>query len=184
MNPRTAQAAGAETILVVEHEIMTRILICQYLRHCGYRVYEAAHADEAVVVLQRDDLAVDLVLSDTDMPGSMGAFALARWIRRNKPGLAVILVGSPARAAQIAGDLCESGPLLGKPYEPQVLLDRIRRLIGGSGLGGSRAGRARDLHGERVADDPRRREIAESTAGAADVDAGNEPSRQELLCDR
>jgi CheY-like chemotaxis protein len=41
-----------ETVLVVEDEILVRTAIAEYLRHCGYRVVEAASADEAMTVLQ------------------------------------------------------------------------------------------------------------------------------------
>jgi DNA-binding response OmpR family regulator len=129
MTPNAPKHGEAETILVVEDEIMVRMLICDYLRQCGYRVIEAASADEAVVVLQQAEPVIDLVLSDTEMPGAMDGFGLAQWVRENKPGLTVILVGSPARAAAVAGELCESGPMLAKPYDPQILLNRIRRLL-------------------------------------------------------
>jgi CheY-like chemotaxis protein len=118
-----------ETILVVEDEVLVRMVICDYLRDCGYRVIEAAGADEAMLVLQQDDPAIDAVLSDVEMPGAMDGFALAQWIRRHRPGLDVILVGNPQRAAQAAADLCERGPTLAKPYEPRAVVDRIRRLL-------------------------------------------------------
>jgi DNA-binding response OmpR family regulator len=117
------------TILVVEDEVLVRMVICEYLRDCGYRVIEAADADEAMLVLQQDDLAIDAVLSDVEMPGSMDGFGLARWIRLHRTGLDVILVGNPRRAAQAAADLCEQGPTLAKPYEPQAVVARIQRLL-------------------------------------------------------
>jgi len=118
-----------ETILVVEDEVLVRMVISDYLRDCGYRVIEAANADEALVVLEQHDLSVDAVLSDVEMPGAMDGFALARWIRQHRPGLDVVLVGSPDRAAAAAADLCEAGPALAKPYEPHAVVDRIRRLL-------------------------------------------------------
>jgi CheY-like chemotaxis protein len=118
-----------ETILVVEDEVLVRMVICEYLRDCGYRVIEAASADEAMLVLRQDDLAIDAVLSDVEMPGSMDGFALAQWIRLHRPGLNVVLVGNPQRAAQVAADLCEQGPTLAKPYEPQAVVARIQRLL-------------------------------------------------------
>lgn len=133
MSPKP-KLAETETVLVVEHEVMVRMLVSEYLRQCGYKVIEAANADEAIVVLQHPDLTIDLVLSDTEMPGAMDGFALAHWVRQNKPGLTVILVGSPARAAAVAGELCESGPMLSKPYEPQILLNQIKRLLARPGL--------------------------------------------------
>jgi CheY-like chemotaxis protein len=116
-----------DTVLVVEDEIFIRMAISEYLRSCGYKVIEAASGDEALVVLQHPEIRVDVVFSDIEMPGATDGFALARWIRANRPALDVILVGSPPRAADAAAELCESGPYP-KPYEPQVLVDHIRRL--------------------------------------------------------
>jgi len=58
----------------------------------------------------------------------MDGFALSQWVRANRPGLDVILAGSVSRAASAAADLCEEGTLP-KPYESQVVVDRIRRLM-------------------------------------------------------
>lgn len=44
-------------------------------------------------------------------------------------GAARDLVGSPVRAAEAAADLCDDGPMVEKPYEPQIVVDRIRRLL-------------------------------------------------------
>jgi DNA-binding response OmpR family regulator len=118
-----------QSLLVVEDEILIRFQICDYLRECGFKVIEAASADEAVVILKEPDLAVHLVLSDVEMPGSMDGFGLAQWIRKERPGLPIVLVGTPAKAADAAADLCEDGPQLAKPYEPQILLDRIKRIL-------------------------------------------------------
>ncbi len=118
----------AETILVVEDEILARTAIAEYLRHCGYRVVEAASADEAMAVLKETAIQVDIVFSDIKMPGSLDGFGLAKWVRENKPGLHVILTGTLVKAAHAAGDLCESGPHLAKPYEPQQVIEWIKRL--------------------------------------------------------
>ncbi len=126
---KSASVAVAETVLVVEDDVLVRMVISQYLRDCGYRVIEAASADEAIIVLEEPELTIEVVLSAVEMPGSMDGFGLSKWVRQHRQGLAVILAGSPKRAADAAADLCESGPLLSKPYEPQVAVDRIRRLL-------------------------------------------------------
>jgi CheY-like chemotaxis protein len=117
-----------ETVLVVEGEVFVRMVISDYLRGCGYKVIEAANSDEALVVLQNPEIAIDVVFSDIETPGSMDGFELSHWIRANRPGLDVLLAGSVPRAVSVATELCDEGPLP-KPYEPQVLVDRIRRLI-------------------------------------------------------
>lgn len=129
--PATALANPVpETILVVEGEVYIRMIISEYLRGCGYKVIEAASADEAVTLLQSPDIPVDVVFSDIKMPGSMDGFALSQWIRAHRPGVDVILAGSVTRAVNAATELCDEGTLP-KPYEPQIVADRIRRLIAG-----------------------------------------------------
>ena|SRR5579872_3677003 len=126
----SASLALTETVLVVDDEVLVRMVIAAYLRDCGYRVVEAANADEAMLVIEQDEEgAVSVVLSDVEMAGEQDGFALANWIRRRRPACEVILAGTAARAAEAAGDLCEQGPTLAKPYEPQAVLDRIRRLL-------------------------------------------------------
>jgi CheY-like chemotaxis protein len=131
MTDSKASSSGppANTILFVEDEVIIRMTISQYLRECGYRVVEAANADEALQVLQ-SNITIDVVFTDVGMPGSMDGFGLAKWVRENRKGLDVVLAGSPTRAANAAAGLCESGPMLEKPYEPQLVVDTIRRLIG------------------------------------------------------
>jgi DNA-binding response OmpR family regulator len=99
------------------------------LRECGFKVIEAANSDEALTVLQEPDLTVDLVLSDAGIPGRMDGFGLSQWLRAHKAGMPIILVGSPGRAVEAAADLCEAGPMLARPYEPEILLDRIKRTL-------------------------------------------------------
>ncbi len=127
--PRNAALPGnPQTILFVEDEVLIRLVIAEYLRDCGYKVHEAAHADEAVLVLQSPDVTIDIVFSDVSMPGSMDGFGLARWIRANRPEIQVVLTSGIDRSAEVAGMLCEAGPLLAKPYEPQGVVDRIKLL--------------------------------------------------------
>ena len=119
---------ASQVVLVVEDEILIRMVIAEYLRSCGYRVIEAASADEALIVLQHKELEVDVVFSDIEMPGSMDGFELSKWLRTNRPNVDVILAGTVARASDAAADLCDSGPVP-KPYEPRIPAERIRQLL-------------------------------------------------------
>jgi CheY-like chemotaxis protein len=118
-----------QTVLLVDHEVLVRLVIDDYLRECGYRVIEADRAEEALLVLQQPDIRVDVLLSDVELPGQMDGFGLAKWTRENRRDVAVLLAGSTTRAADAAGELCDEGPLLRRPYEPQVVVDRIKRLL-------------------------------------------------------
>ena len=123
-----ASSAIGETVLVVEDEVLLRLVVAEYLRDCGFKVIEAARRRRGGDGAQAAGLAIDVLFSDIEMPGSMDGFALAQWTRANRPGLEVILTGSVPRAVNAAANLCEEGPMP-KPYEPQSVHDRIRRLL-------------------------------------------------------
>jgi DNA-binding NtrC family response regulator len=118
-----------ETILVVEDDILVRMPISRYLRDCGYKVIEAADAEEAVTVLSHKETVIGIVFTDIEMPGALDGFGLAQWIREHKPGLDVILAGTLPRTIESAKKLCEEGPIP-KPYDAQVVHKHIRRLLG------------------------------------------------------
>ncbi|WP_274424737.1 response regulator [Chelativorans sp. YIM 93263] len=68
---------AAETILVVDGDVITRTVIAEYLRHCGYRVVEAGTGTEAMQALQHPDFTIDIVLSDVELPGETSGFDLS-----------------------------------------------------------------------------------------------------------
>jgi CheY-like chemotaxis protein len=117
------------TVVVVEDEILVRMTIAQYLRDCGFRVIEAVSGEEALLILQQHDIAVDVVFTDVQLGAGIDGFAVAQWVRSNRPRVKLILAGTPERAASAVGTLCEEGPHLAKPYDPQIVLDRIKRLL-------------------------------------------------------
>src|SRR5882724_3265093 len=96
------------TILVVENEVLIRLAVAEYLRECGFRIVEAVNAAEAIRVLQMKHTLIDLVFSDLTMPGKLDGFGLAKWVRRHRPELQVLLVSSDKKRAEAAKNLCES----------------------------------------------------------------------------
>ena len=120
-------SSNPSAVLVVDDDVIARHVLSEYLRHCGYQVIEAASAEEALVILRKEGVVVDIVLSGVEMRGETGGFELAQWVRAERPNVDVILASTLKRAADVAGDLCEEGPLA-KPYEPQAVVDRIKRL--------------------------------------------------------
>jgi DNA-binding response OmpR family regulator len=121
--------SGSPYILMVEPDVLVRQPIAEYLRECGYKVVETGSTDEALLVVNARTMSIDIVLADAQAPGKLDGFGLARWMRENQPSAKVILAGTVANEAKEAGDLCEEGPLLSKPYDPQLLVDRIKRAV-------------------------------------------------------
>lgn len=116
------------TILIVEADILIRSPLAEYLRECGYRVVEASAVAEARQVLEDGSITIRVVMIDIS-GGDRSGFELAAWVRSEMAGCDVVLTGTPAKAAEKAGDLCEQGPALGRPYDHQLVLQHIKRLM-------------------------------------------------------
>jgi len=111
------------TILVVEPDILVRMAIADYLRDCGYKVFEGATAADVATVLGSRQ-KIDVVFAEVQLSGGTDGFAVAQWVREKHPDIDVILTSGITRAAEKARDLCDEGPLE-KPYRPQEVVRRI-----------------------------------------------------------
>ena len=128
-NNSDRESTAAPTILVVDDEVLIRMVVGDYLRDCGYRVIEAGDGDEALAVLSAPDVTVDVLFSDVQMPGAVDGFGLARWVRRERPGVPVVLTSGVARARDAAEALCADNVLVEKPYDAVDVERRLRRLL-------------------------------------------------------
>jgi DNA-binding NtrC family response regulator len=116
----------AAVILLAEGDIVVRHPLAEYLRGCGFTVFEAATGDEAMRAL-KGGLNIEVVLADMTTAGC--GFALRQWIRDENLPVEVIFAGSVEKAVQHAGELCNDGPALAKPYDHVLVLDQIRRAL-------------------------------------------------------
>ncbi len=116
------------TVLVVEDEVLIRLATAEYLRECGFTVYEAGNVDEAQAIFAAA-LPVDIVFSDVQMPSELDGFGLARWVRATHPGVPIILTSGVARLAADAADLCDQAPFVEKPYDHRAIAECIRVLL-------------------------------------------------------
>jgi CheY-like chemotaxis protein len=117
----------SQTILIVDADVLVRHPLSEYLRECGYSVVEALDSHEAQTLIAKREKPIDIVLADAH--GLPDAFELSTWIHTNHPNIEVILAGTVAKAVEKAGDLCEEGPAVAKPYEHKFVMDRILRLF-------------------------------------------------------
>ena len=115
------------TILVVEDEPLVRLLIVDYLRSVGYLVIEAGSADEAVAAISAG-ARVHLVFSDVGLPGMMGGFSFAVWIRNHYRSIPVILTSGVSSAIPPLNRQ-HLIPFLPKPYQPQEAADLIATVL-------------------------------------------------------
>jgi CheY-like chemotaxis protein len=113
-----------ETVLFVEDEALVRLDMAEFLRESGYRVHEAANANEAIEALQ-SKFAIDLVFTDINLPG-MNGLELAEWIFSNRPGVKVLLTSGAPPEIGVPPRL---EPVLAKPYTGHNLVDLVRRTL-------------------------------------------------------
>jgi PAS domain S-box-containing protein len=106
---------GQGIALLVDDEALVRLSTADMLNDLGYRVIEAASAEEAIRLIDRGE-RFDLLVTDHLMPGMNGT-DLARAVRGARPDVPVLLVSGYAESEGIAPDL----PRLVKPFRKDEL---------------------------------------------------------------
>lgn len=129
MSKRSSEIGSklAESVMVVEPDVLVRMTVADYLRECGYRVVEAITGEEALSILGAG-VKVDTILSAVKLQGAVDGFALAQRIREHFAGVEVILTTGIAMTAKKAGELCDQGPRK-RPYHPDLIVDRLKLLF-------------------------------------------------------
>lgn len=117
-------------ILIVEDDHDLREALVTTLELAKFQVREATSAEDALANLAR--APVDMVVSDVNMPGMSGHELLAE-VQRLYPGLPMMLITAYGQISHAVSAM-QSGAIdyLVKPFEPQVLVDAVSRVVGGN----------------------------------------------------
>jgi two-component system cell cycle sensor histidine kinase/response regulator CckA len=122
---------GGETVLVVEDEEMLLESVIQVLEQKGYRVLTAKDGTEGLEVYSRhrDDIAV--VLMDMGLP-KLGGWEVFQKLKAVNPRVKVVLA-SGYIDPYIKSEMLKAGAkdFIPKPYIPEQILTRVRRVIDG-----------------------------------------------------
>lgn len=116
------------SLLVVDDETNVRGMLATLLRREGYRVAEAASAEEALRALRRDS-GIQLIISDLHMPGRDGT-SLLREVRECLPDTPVIMLTGDGDVAS-AVECLKLGALdyMMKPFLPQEIRSKIAKAL-------------------------------------------------------
>lgn len=118
---------GHETILLVEGEDTVRSLAAEILNRHGYQVIEARSSDEAIAMLKKQTLRVDLLLADRELAERPNAKLFAE-LQRLFPDLRTIYTGGCNTDSVEHNRATESKfSFLQKPYSPHDLVNAVRR---------------------------------------------------------
>jgi CheY-like chemotaxis protein len=126
---------GSETILVVEDEDAVRRAAERILGSAGYHVLGAANAGEALLVCERFDGRIDLLLTDVVMP-QMSGRGLADRLRQLRPTLAVLYTSGYTDNAIVHHGVLDAGThFIGKPFAAAALAQKVRDVLDASQRG-------------------------------------------------
>ena len=121
------QSSTAPVVLIVENDVLLRLVTASNLRDAGFELLEAANCAEAIRIL--DFIPVDVLFSDIDMPGKIDGLALAKWVHRSQADTRIILTSGAAKAP---GDVEEYASFLPKPYAEKDVERLLRSVLSSS----------------------------------------------------
>ncbi|MBK1635687.1 hypothetical protein CKO19_08060 [Rhodovulum adriaticum] len=128
--PAPEEPAAGGVVLLVEDEAPVRAFAARALRLKGHTVLEAACGQDALDLLEEDDLQPDLLITDMVMPEIDGP-TLAAEVRFRRPGLPVLFIsGHAEEAAGEARARIEGAEFLQKPFSLDSLAATVQRAIG------------------------------------------------------
>jgi len=118
-------APATPTVLLVEDEVLIRLMIAEELRDHGIQVLEASSADEALTVLE-SALAVHLLFTDIQLPGTMNGVALANLAHVRYPHLKLVITSSQEPCGD-SGAVADT--FIPKPYDLPAVIKRVEALL-------------------------------------------------------
>lgn len=126
MQARSESQAVAPLVMVVDDEVLIRLMAVDILHDAGFEVVEACSADEAVDLLAAG-IAVDVLFTDVNMPGTIDGLGLTAYVKGTHPTLPVILTsgGVPAHLLKEAGPAA----VVPKPYTEAELVRAVGSVL-------------------------------------------------------
>lgn len=124
----TVQDSSEKMILLADDEIMLRDLLAELLESSGFNVIKVVSGEEVLTVLT-EEMKVDLVIIDYNMPG-MNGLECVEQIRKLNHNMPVILC-TGSLSVEASPEVKKYGvtSLVTKPYEFDTMLSTIRSLI-------------------------------------------------------
>lgn len=113
------------SVLVVEDEALVRMGMVDYLEDSGFDVFEAASADEAIVMLV-EHAEISVLFTDVDMPGGMDGLRLAAAVRDRWPPIKIVVTSGHRNVTP--DELPDEARFFHKPYNPDEVATVFRAM--------------------------------------------------------
>ena len=116
---------GTESLLVVDDESIILTMSETILSEYGYKIFTINNGQKALTLLSREDLKVDLLVTDLVMP-SMGGRELIERARALQPQLKILCMSG----TMVSPDQQAGMAYLQKPFTSRDLLAKVRGALG------------------------------------------------------
>ncbi len=122
---------GGETVLVAEDEEGVRELLRKVLGDHGHPVLEARHGRDALMVAERYERPIDLLIADVVMP-EIGGGELVERLTSQRPDLKVLYISGYTNDEVVRrGVRRTEAHFLQKPFTSQELMRKVRQVLDG-----------------------------------------------------
>lgn len=109
-------------VLVVEDEPLVRLDIALALVDAGFSVIEVPDADQALALMIERE-RIGMVFTDVELPGTLDGLELASRIKRDWPGVPVVVTSGRVRDTEGVADV-----FIPKPYLHEQVISQARTL--------------------------------------------------------
>ena len=120
---------GTESILMIEDEEQVLKFGQRVLSQHGYKVYTAGSPGEALALVSKEKVSIDLMITDVIMP-TMNGKELMQQISEKQPGIKCLFMsGYTANVIAHHGVLDDGIAFLQKPFSVQALTEKVREVL-------------------------------------------------------
>ncbi|MFZ2855336.1 MAG: PAS-domain containing protein [Rhodocyclaceae bacterium] len=112
-------------ILLVEDDAEVRRIVRRQLTSLGYPVLEAENGPEAVNIIENVP-GITTILSDIVMPGGIDGWELARFVKKNRPKMRIVLMSGYAYGHSEEDIEDPELPMLSKPFDKSQLANVLQ----------------------------------------------------------
>lgn len=111
-------------VLVVDDEVLIRMMVTDALEDAGFEVIEAGTVDEALDKI--DDGTIHFLFTDIQMPGLLTGVDLAHEVAARFPHAGIVVASGRITPGEI--DLPSSAQFFSKPYDLDLIVARFESM--------------------------------------------------------
>jgi two-component system, cell cycle sensor histidine kinase and response regulator CckA len=127
--PEGRTRGGAETVMLIEDEMLVREFVYKVLSRHGYSVHAFADPGRAIAYAEANSAPIDLVLTDVVLPNMSGKAAVAKILEHHPESRTLFMSGYADHAIVRQGMLDAGTAFLQKPFTPAAVCKKIRDVL-------------------------------------------------------